>query len=219
MIENVERVPLAWLLLEIDGVPMSNETNKRGQADGHYEFRVWGRHRKARKALKKMASEVIEERYEDCYLLVDDQTFNAKVRDDTLKVKQLIAQKKGFEQWASGRHRTVDSTPSPFDAIFEELRLDRPQRGKRYNLPEEVRKLDPDSGVRAVFVTKNRRRYRVGESRAEVTDIELHDTDQVLRTLSIEGDNLDELVKLRKELGLKDEPNVAVHRLIDAETG
>jgi len=182
-----------------------------------YEFRVWGEHRKARKMLARMASEKTTERVKDCYLIVDDPSWNAKVRDNTLKVKQLVAEDKGFEQWSRDKHRSSDTAPSPFDDLFDELRLDRPQRGKSYDLTKAVAKLDPDSGVRAVFVTKDRQRYRIGEMRAEVTDISVHETGEVLRTLSFEGDSLKDLVALRKELGVKKEPNVAVHQAIENE--
>lgn len=167
--------------------------------------------------LARLASEVTTETIEDCYLLGEDSSWNAKIRNNTLKVKELVAEKKGFEQWASGRYRSADATPGPFDTLFDELRLDRPQRGKKYNLPKEVARLDPDLGLRPVFVTKNRRRYRVGDLRAEVTDIELQESGEVLRTISIEGDDLDALKKLRKKLGLRDEPNVAVHQAIESE--
>lgn len=198
---------------------MGNSSNIGGEKQrARYEFRVWGKHRKARKELTRLATSVTKEEYEDCYLLVDDPSWNAKVRDNTLKVKQLVDEDKGFEQWASGRHRSVESTPSPFDELFAQLRLDRPQRGKKYNLPKELKKLDDIDGVRAVFVTKHRRRYALGDLKAEVTDIEIHDSDQVLRTLSIEGNDLKALVKLRKKLGIRDEPNVPMHQLIESET-
>ena len=35
-----------------------------------------------------------------------------------------------------------------------------------------------------------------------------------MHTLAIEGENLDDLVSLRKKLGLRDQPNVAVHEAI-----
>ena len=201
---------------------MSNKSNidDKGSEErsARYEFRVWGKHRAARKQLERLATVTVEEEYEDCYLLVDDPTWNAKVRDNTLKIKHLVAEKKGFEQWASGRYHSAKATPSPFDDLFDELRLDRPQRGKKYNLPKEVRSLDQIDGVRAVFVSKNRRRYTIGDLRAEVTDIEIHDSGEKLRTLSIQGDDLKELRRLRKRLGLGDEPNVAMHQHIDAET-
>ena len=101
--------------------------------------------------------------------------------------------------------------------MFEQLRLDRPQRGKRYDIYAEVARLDPETGVRAVFVTKLRRTFRVGGLRAEVTDVEIHETGEVLRCLSIEGDDLDELTALRDRLGLRGEDNVAVHNALESE--
>lgn len=184
---------------------------------GRYELRVWGPHRSARKLLAKLATEQSTETVEDCYLLVDDPSWNAKIRDNTLKVKQLVAERKGFEQWTRDRHRTADSAPSPFDAIFEQLGLDRPQRGEEYDLFEEIARLGVDSGVRAVFVTKERRRYRIGDLRAEATDIRIHGTDEVLHTLSIEGDDLGQLATLRKRLGLRGEDNISVHNALDHE--
>jgi len=179
-----------------------------------FEHRVWGAHRRARKLLAKLADEHTTEQVDDCYLLVDDPSWNAKIRDNTLKIKQLVAERKGFEQWTRDRHRTLDSTPSPFDVIFEQLGLDRAQRGEEYDLHTEIAALDADAGVRAVFVTKERRRYRIGDLRAEVTDIEIRGTGEVLHTLSIEGDDIDELSALRKRLGLRGEDNIAVHHAL-----
>lgn len=185
------------------------------ERDSRYEFRVWGRHRKARKMLARMASSTTHQRFEDCYLLVDDPEWNAKVRDSTLKVKQLVSERKGFERWSSNRYRSAKTTPSPFDELFDDLNLDRPQRGKKYDIERAVRELDPDCGVRAVFVTKERQRFRIGDLLAEVTDIEFDDSDEVLHTLSVEGDDLKALVALRKELGLRGEPNLAMHQAIE----
>lgn len=179
-----------------------------------YEYRVWGKHRAARKILEDLADHVEEERVADCYLITGDASYNAKVRDNTLKVKELVDEDKGFEQWASGRHRSSDSVPSPFDDLFDRLALDRPQRGKKYDLVRAVRALRPRDGVTAVFVTKKRTRFLIGDLRAEVTDITLTKSGHVLRTLSIDGADLDELTRLLERLGLCDEPNVAVHQAI-----
>lgn len=181
-----------------------------------YEYRVWGKHRKARRALARLADEQTTETVDDCYLLVDDHTWNAKVRDDTLKIKHLVTEDRGFERWVSQRHHSSSTTPTPFDEIFEALRLDRPQRGKSFDITKAVKRLDDDSDVRAVFVVKHRRRFRIRELRAEATDIELVDSGKVLHTLSIEGEDLDALRALRKQLGLRGEPNVAVHQVIDS---
>ncbi len=181
-----------------------------------YEYRVWGRHRRARAMLAELADGVTREQVDDCYLLVDEPGWNAKVRGNTLKIKHLVAERRGFEQWTSDRHRSAESVPSPFDELFEQLRLDRPQRGKRYDLRAATGRIDDDAGVRAVFVTKDRRRYRIGGLRAEATDLRIHETGERLRTLSIEGDDLDALSSLRRRLGLRGEANVAVHDALDA---
>jgi len=194
---------------------MTNEQLTPDSTGARFEHRVWGQHRKARKLLAKLADEQMTEQVDDCYLLLDDPSWNAKIRDNTLKVKQLVAERKGFEQWTRDRHRTVDSTPSPFKAIFEQLGLDRPQRGEEYDLDTAIAALDAHSGVRAVFVTKERRRYRIGDLRAEVTDIEIRGTGEVLHTLSIEGDDIDELSALRKRLGLRGEDNIAFHHALE----
>ncbi len=183
--------------------------------NARFEYRVWGKHRKARKLLSQMATTTTRERVDDCYLLTADSSWNAKIRDSTLKVKRLIAEDKGFERWASGKHHSSESAPSPFDTLFDDLNLDRPQQGKSYDLERAVAELSPSAGVRAVFVVKDRLRYRIGQLRAEVTDVRVRGSKKVLRTLSIEGDDLDELVALRKTLGLADEPNNPVHQAID----
>jgi len=182
--------------------------------NARFEYRVWGRHSKARKMLRTMAENEVTEHFDDCYLLVDDPAFNAKVRNNTLKVKELVNNRKGFEHWVSERHNAVETVPSPFDDLYENLKLHKLGK-KGFDLQKAVKKLGPHSGVRAMVVTKDRRRYFVDSLKAEVTDIEIHDTGEVLRTLSIEGDDLDQLVKLRKKLGLKGETNTPVHQAID----
>ena len=174
-----------------------------------YEYRVWGEH--------PMATEQTRQDIEDCYLLGDNPELNAKVRNNEMKVKKLLGEKRGFERWTTEWLESSKDAPRPLDDLFDELHLDRPQRGKSYDLARAVAQLDNDSETRAVFVTKRRRRYRIGKIRAEVTDVEIHDSGEILRTLSIEGNDLDELVALRKELGLKDEPNLPMHVAIEGE--
>ncbi len=191
-----------------------NENEKKRT---RYEYRVWGEYPKARKLLASIATDSSREQIEDCYFLTEDPSWNAKVRDSTLKVKQLVNESKGFEQWVSRWHTDGDSAPAPFDDLFDELGLDRPARGKSFSLERAVKDLDPEIAATAMFVTKDRKRYRVGDLKAEVTDVTVHETGEVLCTIAIEGNNLDNLVALRKKLGLKGEDNVAVHVAIDPE--
>ena len=163
-----------------------------------YEFRVWGRHRKARKLLAQLADDQITETIEDCYFLGDEAGVNVKVRDRILKVKQLVEREDGFERWESNRYRAADTAPAPFCELFEQLHRLHEQHGKAFDLAKAVARLDKSAEGRAVLVTKERRRFRIGSMRAEITDVTLDHTGNVLRTLAIEGDDLDELVQLRK---------------------
>ncbi len=191
-----------------------SSTPRSDTDEGRYEYRVWGKQRDARKLLAELASETTTETVEDCYLLVDDPAVNLKIRDNALKIKQLVDERKGFEQWTSDHHHSADTLPSPYDEVFERLRLDRAQSGKKFDLRKAIARLDKRSGIRAVFVTKERRHFRVGEIEAESTDIEIEETGEVLRTLSIVGDDLSELSALRKRLGIRDDENLAVHHVI-----
>ena len=195
--------------------PVTSRGGAGESVGGRFEFRVWGKHRRARARLAELADSQTRERIDDCYLLVDDSGWNAKVRDNTLKLKQLISERKGFEQWTRDKHRRADTAPSPFDTVFDELALERAQRGKTYDLADALAGLDPALGVRPVFVVKDRRRYRIDTMAAEATKITITEPGEVLHTLSIEGDDLDELRRLRKTLGRRHETNTPVHHALD----
>jgi hypothetical protein len=179
-------------------------------ARARFEYRVWGPHRRARTLLPKLAEQQSSTVLDDWYLLVADSSVNAKIRHNSLKIKQLVAEREGFEQWTSGRHRSAGAIPTPFDVVFERLCLDRLRHGEEV-VAAEIESLGAEVGVRPVFVTKDRRRFRIGDLCAETTDIRLHETGETLRTLLIEGDDLSDLIALRKRLGLGRHPNVAVH--------
>ena len=197
---------------------MDIEGNDESTA-GRYEFRVWGRHRKASQMLARLADSSTRERVDDCYLLVDDPSWNAKIRGNSVKIKQMVAERKGFEHWVSGSYRAAESAPSPFDEVFDELALDRLLRAAEIDFSKVIDRIDPDSGTHAVVVSKDRRRYTIGDVRAESTTIDVHATKEVLDTLVIEGDDLDALKALRKQLGIRGEDNVAVHQALAAEVG
>lgn len=191
---------------------------EREHGTARYEFRVWGRQPKARRLLARIADDVSTETVDDCYFLVDGPAVNAKIRNDTLKLKRLVGTKRGFQRWVSKRHKSVETLPPPFDELFDDLNLDRVRRGKSYDLERAVSELDPETAAKAVFVTKHRTIYRVGSMSAEVTDITVTSTGDVLHTLAIDGHDLDDLEALRKRLGLKNTENVAVHVAISDES-
>lgn len=196
--------------------PLATKRSSRlpGAHANRYEYRVWGRHVRARERLRTLASPHREETVEDCYLLTDDPSWNVKVRGDHLKLKRLVSEDKGFERWVSGRYQKASDTPHPFDELFDRLGLRRLAKGKAHDLRKAVEDTGAALGAVAVFVTKHRVRFRIGGLRAEITDIEVDGEDTVLHTLSIEGDDLDELRALQRDLGLRGEPNVAVHEYL-----
>jgi hypothetical protein len=165
-----------------------------------FEFRVWGSHGPASRLLAALADGQTNEQTEDCYLLVDDPAWNVKVRNGTLKIKRLVAELDGFEQWAWDRHGCDAMTPSPSEA-----------------LGDAFTSLVPHAAHHRVFVTKKRRRLRLGDLRAETTDITVHETGTVMNTLAIEGTDLDGLRDLRQRLGLRARDNLAVHRALCAD--
>ena len=181
-----------------------------------YEFRVWGRQRRARRRLARMGEVVRDHVVTDCYLLGDDADWNVKVRKNTLKLKRRLGDRRGFERWVSERYRSPRDVPDPFEAVFTELDRARRDRSGR-SLRAAASALGSVQGRGVVPVRKHRRRYRVGGSVAEATDIVMIDSGETYSTLAIEGGDLEELTELRKALGLQRQPNVALHEMIAAE--
>ncbi len=194
-----------------------SEQRKSSEGDARYEFRVWGEHPKALKKLESMASGESLEEIEDCYLLIDNPDLNAKVRKSAIKVKQLLSVERGFERWSTEWHRDADSAPTPLDEVFEDLDLARGQRKKRFDLDKAVEEMDDDLDARAVFVTKRRRHFVVGSIRAEVTQMSIRGRKAPLHTFAIEGQDLDALDALRRELGFKRRHNQATHVKLEKE--
>ena len=190
---------------------------KDGGIDARYEFRVWGEHPKALKKLEEMAPKETLEKVKDCYLLIDDPDLNAKVRKSAIKVKQLLSVERGFERWSTEWHHDADSAPTPLDVVFEDLDLAGAQHQKRFDLDKAVEEMDEDSDARVVFVTKRRRHFRIGSIRAEVTRLRIRGRKSPLHTFAIEGNDLDALDALRRELGFDRRDNQATHVKLEKE--
>ena len=162
--------------------------SKHKPSGANHEFRVWGRHAKARRRLERLADPTEVETYTDEYVLVDDADWNVKLRAGDVKVKQRVDVTRGFDCWES-------SWIGGLHAAKGELR-------------RQLR------DTTTVTVRKKRRRFSVGSARAEVTEISVAGGPSA-RSIAIEGDDLDELVRLRKKLGLDGEDNVPMHEMLD----
>ncbi len=187
-------------------------------SNARYEFRVWGKRKDACKRLSKLADVELEEELHDCYLLVADRGCNAKIRRNRLKVKTLIGKHSGFERWSTMWHQVSAEAPQPFDQLMSELSNRRPQkRSYGRTVAKTIDKLDLDNDVRAVVVDKRRRRFHLGSIRAEATDLIVQGQPGRLRTLAIEGRDLDDLIKVRSLLGLAKVPNLALHLAVELQ--
>lgn len=193
---------------------------KQSDPEPRYEFRVWGEQAGVRELLSNMAVTEYKERLSDCYLLDGDPRHNAKIRHSRLKLKQLEEERLGFQRWSTAWHRVPKDVPEPFDRLLGEIsRAELRSEDFQHILTEASGGLDGTDMVRAVVVTKRRRRFGIGSMKAEATTVRIEGRSGSLSTVAIEGPNLHELIKLRETLGLAHSPNLALHLAVAREFG
>lgn len=181
-----------------------------------YEYRVWGRRADLQRHLSGLADSVHHDSIEDCYLLVADPACNAKIRGKRLKVKRLIDERFGFQRWSSTWHR-LDRIPEPFGAMLAELTDQPHQWDDPQSLASAIGEVESLHSIRAVYVAKDRRRFRLGSIRAEAVELEIPGLGRPLTTVAFGGRDLGQLIQLRRTLGLDLAPNVAVHLAVDTD--
>lgn len=192
-------------------------------ADAAYEFRVWGKKKDAVKKLVKIADDEISERLDDWYLLEDDPSKNIKIRNGRLKIKRLQGQKKGFEHWTARWYRSADEAPARYGLLLANVfRLSAGQDDFGSVLEQAAaetnKELKESSRWRPLLVTKHRRRFTVGSTVAEATEVKIAGRSGRLKTLAIEGPNLADLVDLRATLKLTGLDNVALHMVLQPKS-
>ena len=193
---------------------------KQSEPDPRYEFRVWGEQNDARKLLSDLAGNGRKERLNDCYLLNGDPSHNAKIRHSRLKLKHLEEERLGFQRWSTAWHRVPKDVPEPFDKLLADIsRAELRSDDIQHILAEAADGLDGEYTVRAVFVTKRRRLFKIGSMKAEATTVKIEGRPGSLSTVAIEGPDLHELIRLRQTLGLAHAPNLAVHEAVAREFG
>ncbi|MGH1488654.1 MAG: hypothetical protein ACRBK7_04545 [Acidimicrobiales bacterium] len=192
--------------------------NHKASPGSRYEFRVWGKQKQACRTLSKIADRERLQRLDDLYFLDGDPASSTKIRRRRLKVKRLQEVRLGFERWSTTWHRVPSDAPKPFDAVLKELQHCKPG-SKDYDqiIASVASGLKPKHALRAVLVTKDRRRFRFGAIRAEATTVQIEGCADSLTTVAIEGPDLLELVELRERLGLEKMCNVAVHQAVGME--
>jgi len=192
--------------------------NKNRVTPAKYEFRVWDPKRKVSRQLATMAEFDYGERLHDCYLLVADKSYNAKIRRNRIKIKRLVGEQAGFQCWSSKWLSSPNDAPKPFGRLLSELHSLRPVPDDfERELTRILRGLRLEKGVRPVFVTKRRRRFYLGSMKAETAEIKVRGHKSSRSTVAIEGSDLNDLIHLRSGLGLTKVPNLAFHLAISRQ--
>ena len=187
-----------------------------------YEFRAWTDGAQVREHLESWAQSSATESVHDCYLLCDDPTYNVKVRDGRLKLKQLIGERKGFQLWGRIRKDDFTTIASPFYAVMKSLEGLMPEDHRavadRLNSALQDSSVSTNAAILAVPVTKKRRLFRLGLIKGEVTQVKVASGNRrsTLTTVAIEGPNIRPLIALRASLGLADEANRPYHLAVGA---
>ena len=128
---------------------------------------------------------------------------NVKVRDGLMDVKVLCeVNADSLEQWAPVMKAEFPLSSDDAWAVVHALRI--PVYGlqqESYSLDDVIDKLsDPAAGVRVVRVHKRRVRYTIEGCMAELSDIIAND--QPVRTIAVESEDADAIVRAVESLGL-----------------
>ena len=182
-----------------------------------YEFRIWGQNlAELRQRLEQLAAPSRTETSEEIYLIpaVTDKC-NAKIRNDLMDIKILVATERGLEQW-----RPVLKAEFPLDRsliaaqVFSALELAPPQMSReQYAMNEfldEVINAEPKIAV--VTVSKSRVRLALGECQAEFATTTIGD--QARDTVAVESTDPDAVARVTQQLGIEGMPNTSYIRQI-----
>lgn len=197
---------------------MSTGTNQGESA--RYEFRIFGDDALAAgERIAQMATAQGQEQSANTYILITDvEQQNCKIRDGYVEVKTLVAEDAGLEQWQP----TIEK-PFPVDAtwlrekLFPALQQD-PSTLLRKNysvrqLLDEV--IAPYPTLYPLLVLKQRHFFRQQECRLEVTTV--HITGKLpVHTVAVEGTEVEQVQKIRTELGLQNYANTNYVQMLKA---
>ncbi len=182
-----------------------------------FEFRVWGRRLDDVTARIRALSAPGDIRDStETYIVVSGvDDVNPKVRAGLLDIKVLVAEQRGFEQWAP-----LFKTEFPVEAgalrdeVFPRLRLAVPALEREaYTLAEILEEVvAPHPDLTAVEVEKSREAHRVAGCMAEIARVVI--AGRELQTAAIESADLEAMSEAVRLLGLDGHPNVSYPRAI-----
>jgi len=140
-----------------------------------------------------------------------------KIRDGLMDLKELRdIDPEGLEQWLPVMKAGFPLAREHVETVLEAMGAQGPALQRPFYTQQELidEVIDPDPGLRAVNMTKNRVRYTINGCMAELSDIEIGTTG--LRTIAVESENREAVLTAVRSLGLGDHLNHNYIRAITA---
>jgi hypothetical protein len=182
-----------------------------------YEFRIWAQALEdPHSQLERLALPSGTQRSEETYLISSGTDgCNAKIRNELLEVKLLIASDCGLEQWKPSLKAGFPLESSIIAAqIFPGFVLEAPPLpGTRYPLAkflEEVIRPQPD--IAMVPVAKARQQFIVGACQAEFSSVTINSA--AFQTVAVESLDRGAALRLIRQLGIGGSANTSYIRQI-----
>jgi exopolyphosphatase/guanosine-5'-triphosphate,3'-diphosphate pyrophosphatase len=166
----------------------------------------------AEEGLSRLASggEAVES--DERYLLANDDA-NVKVRDGLMDIKLLReVDDNGLERWEPVLKEGFPLSAEDVGRVLEALGLSTPaELRSAYELEELLEEfVRPSDAVDEVAIHKRRTRFRVGGCAAELTDVTAGD--RSTRTVAVESEDADAVVRAVREIGLDGYVNTSYSR-------
>jgi hypothetical protein len=186
-------------------------------SEGRWEFRAWDGLGDAVRAMHShLATCGPIQALEDHYLLGASNSSNAKARGGAIKVKRLLANRRGFQRWAPEWCCEAPIEQHQIARLLGYLGLHVPSAGvDAATLPRRIDDipgwLHSEYGIRVVSASKRRARFAVGVGLAELSRVSFDGSPEVT-SVAIEGADLKSLSDLRRAFGLEESDNIPMHQ-------
>ncbi|MBL3540196.1 hypothetical protein [Aminivibrio sp.] len=146
---------------------------------------------------------------EEVYVLSKNSDENVKVRDDLLDIKSLQeVNADGLEQWFPVLKAGFPVTVEDLKNVFGYFKVPEPIFGrKKYTFDQFLNEIvRPNQNLRLVQVKKKRHIYVINGAVTEIAETEFDGV--ALRTICVEHEDPEVVMKTVRELGMEDLPNI-----------
>jgi len=150
---------------------------------------------------------------EEVYVLSKFSDENVKVRDDLLDIKSLQkVDSNGLEQWYPVMKAEFPISLDDLKKLFSYFKAPEPIFGKRaYTFDQFLNEIvRPNQNLRLVHVKKKRYIYVINGAIVEIADTDFDGVE--LRTICVEHEDTEVVMKTVRELALESLPNIITSR-------